>query len=106
MSHAPTEGNVRPQPDTELVDIARYVSTPPTFSDEAYSTARYCLLDSLGCAMLALQFPACTRHLGPLVPGTIVPNGPKIPGTSYQLDPVKAAFDLGAMIRWLDYNDT
>src|SRR5207247_521963 len=76
------------------------------FSDEAYDTARYCLLDSLGCAMLALQYPACRRHLGPIVPGTVVPSGARVPGTEYVLDPVKAAFDIGCLVRWLDFNDT
>ena len=70
------------------------------------ATARLCLMDALGCAMAALAFPACTRLLGPVVPGTVVPNGARVPGTAYQLDPVTAAFNLGAMIRWLDYNDT
>ena len=79
---------------------------PPTPSEEAYDTARYCLVDSLGCAMLALQYPACVKHLGPIVPGTVVPHGARVPGTDYQLDPVKAAFDIGCTIRWLDFNDT
>jgi 2-methylcitrate dehydratase len=98
--------NLRPPPDPELVAIADYVTAGTAFSDEAYDTARYCLLDSLGCAMLALQYPACRRHLGPIVPGTVVPNGVRVPGTDYQLDPVKAAFDIGCIVRWLDYNDT
>ena len=98
--------NVRPPPDPELVAIADYVTAEPRFSDEAYDTARYCLLDSLGCAMLALQYPACRRHLGPIVQGTQVPGGVHVPGTKYVLDPVKAAFDIGCMVRWLDFNDT
>jgi 2-methylcitrate dehydratase len=98
--------NVRPSPDRELVTIADYVMGGAAFSDEARDTARYCLLDSLGCAMLALTFPACRRHLGPIVPGTTVPRGARVPGTDYQLDPVKAAFDIGCLIRWLDFNDT
>lgn len=100
------DSNLRPDPDRELVEIADYVSKPTTFSDEAYDTARYCLMDSLGCGILALSFPACVKHLGPIVPGTVVPNGIKIPGTSHALDPVKAAFDIGCIIRWLDFNDT
>ena len=75
-------------------------------SEEAYDTARYCLIDTLGCGLEALAYPACTKLLGPIVPGTVVPNGAKVPGTSYQLDPVQAAFNIGAMIRWLDFNDT
>ena len=98
--------NVRPKPDQVLVDIADYVSKYTITSAEAYSTAHYCLLDTLGCGFEALTYPACTKLLGPIVPGTIVPNGAKVPGTSYQLDPVQAAFNLGAMIRWLDFNDT
>jgi 2-methylcitrate dehydratase len=75
-------------------------------SKEAYETARYCLMDTLGCGLEALEYPACTKLLGPIVPGTIVPNGAKVPGTQFQLDPVQAAFNIGAMIRWLDFNDT
>src|SRR5205809_129046 len=97
---------VRPEPDQVLVDIADYVSTFPITSGEAYATAHYCLLDTLGCGFEALSYPACTKLLGPIVPGTVVPNGAKVPGTPYQLDPVQAAFNLGAMIRWLDFNDT
>ena len=98
--------NVRPEPDHLLAEIAGYVCQAGVGSPEAVATARLCLMDALGCAMAALSFPACTRLLGPYVPGTTVPNGARVPGTPYQLDPVKAAFDLGAMIRWLDYNDT
>jgi 2-methylcitrate dehydratase len=98
--------NVRPDPDEELVDIANYVCDYVIDSHEAYDTARNCLMDSLGCAMLALQFPECTKHLGPIVAGTTVPNGARVPGTSFQLDPVKAAWDIGALVRWLDFNDT
>jgi 2-methylcitrate dehydratase len=104
MSHA--DSNIRPAPDPELVAIADYVADAPIKSDEAYTTARYCLLDSLGCALLAHQYPACVRHLGPIVPGTIAPNGARVPGTRFELDPIKAAFDIGCLIRWLDYNDT
>src|SRR5207244_592478 len=75
-------------------------------SKEAYETARHCLIDTLGCGLEALSYPACTKLLGPIVPGTVVPNGAKVPGTRFQLDPVQAAFNIGAMIRWLDFNDT
>ena len=98
--------NVRPKPDQVLVDIVDYVAGFNITSAEAYSTAHYCLLDTLGCGFEALSYPACTKLLGPIVPGTTVPNGAKVPGTPYQLDPVQAAFNLGAMIRWLDFNDT
>jgi 2-methylcitrate dehydratase len=96
----------RPQPDDVLVRIADYVANYAIASDEAYRTAHYCLLDTLGCGFEALGYPACTKLLGPIVPGTVVPNGARVPGTPYQLDPVQAAFNLGAMIRWLDFNDT
>jgi len=98
--------NVRPDFDQVIVDIVDYAHKHRIASKEAYETARYCLMDTLGCGFEALQFPACTKLLGPIVPGTIVPNGAKVPGTSFQLDPVQAAFNLGAMIRWLDFNDT
>jgi 2-methylcitrate dehydratase len=98
--------NVRPQPDSVLVDIADYVANYRIDSAEAYRTAHYCLLDTLGCGFEALTYPACTKLLGPIVGGTVVPNGAKVPGTPYQLDPVHAAFNLGTMIRWLDFNDT
>jgi 2-methylcitrate dehydratase len=98
--------NVRPKPDKVLTDIADYVSGHAIKSAEAYNTARFCLMDTLGCGLEALEYPACTKLLGPIVPGTIVPNGAKVPGTPYQLDPVTAAFNIGAMIRWLDFNDT
>lgn len=98
--------NQRPQPDKVLVDIAEYVLTYKISNDLAWKTAHYCLLDTLGCGFEALTYPACTKLLGPIVSGTTVPNGAKVPGTSYQLDPVQAAFNIGAMIRWLDFNDT
>src|SRR4051812_20292535 len=98
--------NVRPAPDKVLTDIADYVANYQISSNEAYETARYCLMDTLGCGFEALEYPACTKLLGPIVPGSVVPNGARVPGTSYQLDPVHAAFNLGAMIRWLDFNDT
>src|SRR5262245_4106845 len=98
--------NVRPKPDKVLTDIADYVSGHAIKSEDAYNTARLCLIDTLGCGLEALEYPACTKLLGPIVPGTMVPNGAKVPGTPYQLDPVTAAFNIGAMIRWLDFNDT
>ncbi|MDT8428621.1 MAG: bifunctional 2-methylcitrate dehydratase/aconitate hydratase [Pseudomonadales bacterium] len=103
---ANVEINERPAPDQELVDIARYVSEYEITSNEAYDTARNCLMDTLGCGLLALRFPECTKLLGPLVEGTIVPHGARVPGTQFRLDPVKAAWDIGCTIRWLDYNDT
>jgi 2-methylcitrate dehydratase len=98
--------NVRPKPDKVLTDIADYVAGFRIKSQEAYNTARLCLMDTLGCGLEALEYPACTKLLGPIVPGTTVPNGAKVPGTPYQLDPVTAAFNIGTMIRWLDFNDT
>jgi len=98
--------NVRPKPDKVLVDIANYALKTRITSKQAYSTALYCLMDTLGCGFEALEYPACTKLMGPIVPGTVVPNGAKVPGTSFQLDPVQAAFNIGAMIRWLDFNDT
>jgi 2-methylcitrate dehydratase len=98
--------NIRPDPDKVLVDIAEYVANYKIDSAEAYDTARLCLMDTLGCGLEALTYPACTKLLGPVVPGTIVPNGAKVPGTSYQLDPITGAFNIGAIIRWLDFNDT
>ena len=98
--------NVRPTPDQVLVDIADYVAKYKIAGKEAFDTARHCLIDTLGCGFEALSYPACTKLMGPIVPGTIVPNGAKVPGTQFQLDPVQAAFNIGAMIRWLDFNDT
>ncbi len=92
--------------DQVIVDIVDYVSFYEIQSELAYNTARLCLIDTLGCGLEALEYPACTKLLGPIVPGTVVPNGAKVPGTNYQLDPVQAAFNIGAMIRWLDFNDT
>jgi 2-methylcitrate dehydratase len=97
--------NVRPQPDQVLLDIADYVMSYKVASELAYETARNCLIDTLGCGLEALEYPACTKLLGPLVDGTVVPTGAKVPGTQFQLDPVQAAFNIGAMIRWLDFND-
>ncbi|MFN5079206.1 MAG: bifunctional 2-methylcitrate dehydratase/aconitate hydratase [Burkholderiales bacterium] len=101
-----TISNVRPKPDKILVDIADYVLKTRINSPLAYDTARNCLIDTLGCGFEALGYPACTKLLGPIVPGTTVPHGAKVPGTPFQLDPVQAAFNIGAMIRWLDFNDT
>jgi 2-methylcitrate dehydratase len=98
--------NIRPEPDRVLVDIADYVHDYEVTSAEAYDTARLCLMDTLGCGFEALEYPACTKLLGPIVRGTTVPHGARVPGTQFQLDPVQAAFDIGAMIRWLDFNDT
>ena len=98
--------NQRPAPDKVLADIAEYALNYKVESGLACTTAQYCLIDTLGCGLEALEYPACTSLLGPIVPGTQVPNGARVPGTSFQLDPVQAAFNIGAMIRWLDFNDT
>lgn len=98
--------NERPDYDEVLQQIADYVLTYEITSEEAWSTARYCLMDTLGCGLLALRFPECTKHLGPIVEGTVVPHGARVPGTPFRLDPVKAAWDIGCIVRWLDYNDT
>ncbi len=100
------ETNVRPNPDDVLVKIADYVLDKQIESEEAYNTARYCLMDTLGCGLLALTFPDCVKLLGPYVEGTEVPGGVRVPGTKHVLDPVKGAWDIGAIIRWLDFNDT
>ncbi len=97
--------NKRPAPDREIVDIADYVLDYRITSALAYSTARYCLMDTIGCGLEALSYPACTKLLGPVVPGTVVPNGARVPGTQFVLDPVTAAFNIGCIIRWLDFND-
>jgi len=98
--------NVRPDPDQVLVDIVDYVLDYEIKSELAYETARNSLIDTLGCGLEGLEYPACTKLMGPIVPGTVVPNGAKVPGTQFQLDPVQAAFNIGVMIRWLDFNDT
>ncbi len=96
----------RPAPDQVLVDIADYVATHEIDSDLACETAHYCLMDTLACGFQALDYPACTKLLGPVVPGATLAGGARVPGTSYELDPIAAAFNIGAMIRWLDFNDT
>lgn len=109
MMSANVEMANRPDYDQEIQDIADYVinfKIDTTRHHEALDTARHCLIDTLGCGLLALRFPECTKHLGPMVQGTIVPNGARVPGTQYRLDPVKAAWDIGCIIRWLDFNDT
>lgn len=98
--------NNRPDYDDVLQAIADYVLDYKIDSNEAWDTARNCLMDTLGCGLLALRFPECTKHLGPIVEGTVVPNGARVPGTQLRLDPVKAAWDIGTIVRWLDYNDT
>jgi 2-methylcitrate dehydratase len=105
MTHT-ADVNTRPDYDPEIKEIARYVHDTPIQSTQAYNTARLCLMDSIGCALLALRYPECTKLLGPIVPGATLANGARVPGTSFELDPVRAAFNIGATIRWLDYNDT
>ena len=106
MSGHDIRSAVRPEPDQPMVDIANYVVDYTIDSQEAYDTARYMLLDSLATSMLAMKFPECVKHLGPVVPGAIMPGGARVPGTSHELDPVQAAFAIGTQIRWLDFNDT
>jgi 2-methylcitrate dehydratase len=106
MSSLDTKSANRPPPDQVLVDIADYALSYRIASETAYETAYYCLMDSLACAFQALKYPACSRLLGPVVPGATMPGGARVPGTSYELDPINAAFNIGAMIRWLDFNDT
>lgn len=98
--------NVRPEPDSFLAELADYVLNYRIDSDEAYDTARYCLMDTLGCGILALKFPECVKRMGPVVPGAVLPGGARVPGTNWELEPVHAAFNIGCMVRWLDYNDT
>lgn len=102
----PRPSPTRPVPDQVLADIADYVIHRQIDSHTAYQTARYCLMDTLGCGLEALSYPACTKLLGPIVPGMTIPDGARVPGTRFRLDPVQAAFNLGIMIRWLDFNDT
>ena len=104
--HSYVEDNIKPDYDQVMIDIADYVLNKKIDSALAYETARLCLMDTLGCGILALNFSECTKLLGPVVPGATLSGGARVPGTSYELDPVQAAFNIGAMIRWLDFNDT
>ena len=106
MSQHDIRSAERPEPDQVLVDIADYVCDADIDSDLAYETAHYDLMDSLACCFQALDYPACTKLLGPVVPGATLPGGARVPGTSYELEPVMAAFNIGALVRWLDFNDT
>jgi 2-methylcitrate dehydratase len=106
MSSHDIKSAERPAPDAALVAIADYAQSFKITSTQAYETARYCLMDTLACGFQALKYPACTKLMGPVVPGAVMPGGARVPGTSYELDPVQAAFNIGAMIRWLDFNDT
>ena len=106
MSHHDIRSAKRPDPDQSMVDIANYVTDYRIDSPEAFTTARYMLLDSLGCSMLAMKHPECTKHLGPIVPGATMAGGVRVPGTSFELDPVQAAYNIGVQVRWLDFNDT
>src|SRR5437016_8390014 len=94
------------EPDTLLRQLADYTLDARIESAEAFETARLCLVDTLGCGLLALNYPACLKLLGPVVPGATMQGGARVPGTSYELDPIQAAFCIGAMVRWLDFNDT
>ncbi|HEY4342084.1 MAG TPA: bifunctional 2-methylcitrate dehydratase/aconitate hydratase [Steroidobacteraceae bacterium] len=96
----------RSAPDAVLTDIAAFVSAPPQVSALAFDTARHCLMDTLACGLMALKVPACSRLIAPVVPGAVMPGGARVPGTSLELDPVQGAFAIGAMVRWLDFNDT
>jgi 2-methylcitrate dehydratase len=106
MAHAEPAQNIRPDPDRLLQEIADYTLNVRIDSPEAWETARYCVLDALGCGLLALGYPACAKLIGPVVPEAVMPGGARVPGTRYELDPVQAAFCVGAMVRWLDFNDT
>src|SRR5246127_5799346 len=107
MSHYDLTSALRPEPDAILQQVADYVFDLDKVSgDNAMNTARLCLWDTLGCGLLALNSPACVKMLGPIVPGATMQGGARVPGTSYELDPVQAAFNIGAMVRWLDFNDT
>ena len=106
MSHTDIRSATRPAPDQPLVDLADYVLDYRIESHEAWDTARYMLMDALGCAMLAMKFPQCVKHLAPIVPGATLSGGARVPGTALELDPAQAAFCIGTQIRWLDFNDT
>jgi 2-methylcitrate dehydratase len=106
MSASEVKSAQRPDPDAALTAIARYARNFTVASETAYDTARYCLMDTLACGFQALKFPACRKLLGPVVPGAVMAGGARVPGTSYELDPVQAAFNIGTLVRWLDFNDT
>ena len=106
MSANDSKSAERPPPDAVLVAISEYARNFTIRRASAYETARYCLMDTLACGFQALKYPACRKLLGPVVPGAVMPGGSRVPGTSFELDPVQAAFNIGAMIRWLDFNDT
>ncbi len=106
MSYHDYKSAQRPQPDDLLIALAEYTKNFQVNSPQAYETARYCLMDTLACGFQALQYPACTGLMGPVVPGASMPGGARVPGTRYELDPVMSAFNIGAMVRWLDFNDT
>ena len=106
MSAHDIRSTTRPQPDAALVAIGDYARNFTVKSELAYDTARYCLMDTLACGFQALKYPACRKLLGPVVPGAVMPGGARVPGTSFELDPVQAAFNIRAKVRWLDFNDT
>ncbi|MBN8726876.1 MAG: bifunctional 2-methylcitrate dehydratase/aconitate hydratase [Xanthomonadales bacterium] len=106
MSTEDIRSAARPEPDRPMREIADYLVDYRIDSEEAFDTARHMLLDSLACAMLALRFPECVKHLGPLVPGAVLPGGARVPGTAWELDPAQAAYNIGVLVRWLDFNDT
>src|SRR6202011_4727714 len=105
MSSRDIKSAERPEPDPALLGLARYARNYTVRSQLACDTARYCLMDTLACGFQALRYPACRKLLGPVVPGAVMPGGARVPGTSFELEPVQAAFNIGAMIRWLDFND-
>src|SRR5437660_2212263 len=106
MAHEAPPRGPRAEPDRLLQEIADYTLSARIDSAEAWQTARYCLLDALGCGLLALGYPACSKLIGPVVPEATLPGGARVPGTHHELDPVQAAFCIGTMVRWLDFNDT
>src|SRR5947209_1642712 len=106
MHHTESQHGSRAEADPLLQQLADYTLNARIDSREAWETARYCLLDAIGCGLLALNYPACSKLIGPIVPGATLSGGARVPGTSYELEPVQAAFCIGAMIRWLDFNDT
>ena len=105
MSHMGILDTTRPEFDTLLTEIAEYAVNAKFDSELAYETARYCFMDSIGCALLALDYSQCTKLLGPIVPEAVMPGGCRVPGTQFELDPVQAAFNIGTMVRWLDFNE-